>query len=258
MAKGKSTCKLLKDIRQQIADANGISYQPKECHHKGDCAGTCPACEEEIRYLERELKARKGNGFGMKVAGIAAGICATVMPMTAAAQAVKPDSTANPPVQTTKKAPIKVVDLSDSCASPVNTPAVKDKVLVVDLSDSCASPVVVRGMVIDEENKEPLIGAAVFIDGTKKGIATNVDGQFALKVPSDTSLVISYIGYKKQKVHVSSLLGSENNVIILKVDGSLLLGDLAVVTKTIYGDDVYGRRTYKVKSHKEKNKKKCK
>ena len=53
---------------------------------RGDCAGTCPACEEEIRYLERELKARKGNGFGMKVAGIAAGICATVMPMTAAAQ----------------------------------------------------------------------------------------------------------------------------------------------------------------------------
>ena len=235
MVKGKSTCKLLKDIRQQIADANGISYQPKECQHKGDCAGTCPACEEEIRYLERELRARKGNGFGMKVAGIAAGICATVMPMTAAAQAVKPDSTANPPVQTTKKAPIKVVDLSDSCASPV----------------------VVRGMVIDEENKEPVIGAGVFIDGTNKGIATDIDGQFALKVPSDTSLVISYIGYEKQKVRVSSLLRSENNVIILKTDGNLLLGDLAVFTKTVYNDDVYGRRTYKVKSHMEKTKK-CK
>ena len=235
MVKGKSTCKLLKDIRQQIADANGISYQPKECHHKGDCAGTCPACEEEIRYLERELKVRKGNGFGMKVAGIAAGICATVMPMTAAAQVVKPDSTANPPVQTTKKAPIKVVDLSDGCASPV----------------------VVRGMVIDAENKEPVIGAGVFIDGTNKGIATDIDGQFALKVPSATSLVISYIGYEKQKVRVSSLLRSENNVIILKTDGNLLLGDLAVFTKTVYNDDVYGRRTYKVKSHKEKTKK-CK
>ena len=235
MAKGKSTCKLLKSIRQQIADANGISYQPKECQHKGDCTGTCPACEEEIRYLERELKARKGNGFGMKVAGIAAGICATVMPMTAVAQAVKPDSTANPPVQTTKKAPIKVVDLSDSCASPV----------------------IVRGMVIDAENKEPMIGAGVFIDGTNKGIATDIDGQFALKVPSNTSLVISYIGYEKQKVRVSSLLRSENNVIILKTDGNVMLGDLAVVTKTIYGDDVYGRRTYKVKSHMEKTKK-CK
>ena len=246
MVKGKSTCKLLKDIRQQIADANGISYRPKECHYKGDCTGTCPACEEEIRYLERELKARKGNGFGMKVAGIAAGICATVMPMTAAAQAVKPDSTANPPVQTTKKAPIKVVDLSDSCASPV----------------------VVRGMVIDEENKEPVIGAGVFIDGTNKGIATDIDGQFALKVPSDTSLVISSIGYYSKKVRVSSLLSSDNNVIMLEKH-AMMTGFVAVVTVNAASDtgrdgsasnidDVYGHMTYKPKSHKEKNKKKCK
>ena len=237
MVKGKSTCKLLKDIRQQIADANGISYQPKECHHKGDCAGTCPACEEEIRYLERELKARKGNGFGMKVAGIAAGICATVMPMTAAAQVVKSDSTANPPVQTTKKAPIKVVDLSDSCASPV----------------------VVRGMVIDAEDKEPVIGASVVIDGTNKGVATNVDGQFALKLPPDTSLVISYIGCKDKKVRVSSLLHSDNNVIVLEVSELSGLSGIAggLVTVLNY-DDVYGQRTYKPKTHKEKNKKKCK
>ena len=245
MVKGKSTCKLLKDIRQQIADANGISYQPKECHHKGDCAGTCPACEEEIRYLERELKARKGNGFGMKVAGIAAGICATVMPMTAAAQVVKSDSTANRPVHTAKKGDVKVVDLSDSCASPV----------------------VVRGMVIDEENKEPVIGAAVFIDGTRKGIATDIDGQFALKVPSDTSLVISSIGYYSKKVRVSSLLSSDNNVIMLEKQA--MTGLVEVVTVNAASDtgrdgsasnidDVYGRRTYKPKSHMEKNKKKCK
>ena len=234
MVKGKSTCKLLKDIRQQIADANGISYQPKECHYEGDCAGTCPACEEEIRYLERELKARKGNGFGMKVAGIAAGICATVMPMTAAAQAVKSDSTANRPVHTAKKGDVKVVDLSDGCASPV----------------------VVRGMVIDEENKEPVIGASVVIDGTNKGVATNVDGQFALKVPSDTSLVVSSIGYNNKKVSVSSLLRSDNNVIMLKK--LVLTGLFEVVTVSPNYDDVYGHRTYKPKSHKEKNKKKCK
>ena len=245
MAKGKSTCKLLKSIRQQIADANGISYQPKECHHKGDCAGTCPACEEEIRYLERELKARKGNGFGMKVAGLAAGICATVMPMTAAAQTVKSDSTANHPVQTTKKTPIKVVGLSDGCASPV----------------------VVRGMVIGSDDKEPVIGAAVFIDGTNKGVATNIDGQFALKLPPDTSLVISSIGYNTKKVRVGSLLSSDNNVIMLEKDA--MTGLVEVVTVNAASDtgrdgsasnidDVYGRRTYKPKSHKEKNKKKCK
>ena len=237
MTKGKSTCKLLKDIRQQIADANGISYQPKECHYEGECAGTCPACEEEIRYLERELKARKGNGFGMKVAGIAAGICATVMPVTAAAQTVKPDSTANRPVKTAKKGDVKVVDLSDSCASPV----------------------VVRGMVIGSDDKEPVIGASVVIDGTNKGVATNADGQFALKLPPDTSLVISYIGCKDKKVRVSSLLHSDDNVIVLEVSELSGLSGIAggLVTVVNY-DDVYGHRTYKPKTHKEKNKKKCK
>ena len=235
MTKGKSTCKLLKDIRQQIADANGISYQPKECHHKGDCAGTCPACEEEIRYLERELKARKGNGFGMKVAGIAAGICATVMPMTAAAQAVKSDSTANRPVHTAKKGDVKVVDLSDGCASPV----------------------VVRGMIVGSDDKEPLIGAFILIEGTTKGVATNIDGLFALKLPPDTSLVVSFIGYKQKTVSVSSLLRSDNNVIVLEAyDVSVIVGGIGSVSPNY--DDVYGRRTYKPKSHKEKNKKKCK
>jgi len=245
MGTGKEVCLILKGIRQKIADANGISYQPKECHHKGDCAGTCPACEAEIRYLEHELKARKGNGFGMKVAGIAAGICATVMPMTAAAQAVKPDSTANCPVHTAKKGDVKVVDLSDSCASPV----------------------VVRGMVIDSEDNKPLVGASILIDGTTKETVTNVDGQFALKVPSDTSLVISSIEYNSKKVRVSSLLRSDNNVIMLKK--LVLRGAIAVVTVNAASDtgrdgsasnidDVYGHRTYKPKSHKEKNKKKCK
>ena len=238
MGKGKEVCLILKGIRQKIADANGISYQPKECQHKGDCSGTCPACEAEIRYLEQELKARKGNGFAMKVAGIAAGICATVMPMTAAAQAVKSDSTANPPVQTTKKAPVKVVDLSDGCASPV----------------------VVRGMVIDSEDNKPLVGASILIDGTTKETVTNEDGQFALKVPSDTLLVISYIGCKDKKVRVSSLLSSDNNVIMLEEDEAIDFSGIAggVVTVLPNYDDVYGHRTYKPKSHKEKNKKKCK
>ena len=235
MTKGKSTCKLLKDIRQQIADANGISYQPKECHHKGDCAGTCPACEEEIRYLERELRARKGNGFSMKVAGIAAGICATVMPMTAAAQGVKPDSTSNLPVRTAKK----------------------DSVKIVDCSNGNAAAVVVRGMVIDGDDKEPLIGASVLIEGTNKGVATNIDGLFALKLPPDASLVVSFIGYKQKTVSVSSFLRSDNNVIVLEAyDVSVIVGGIGSVSPNY--DDVYGHRTYKPKSHKEKNKKKCK
>ena len=97
---------------------------------------------------------------------------------------------------------------------------------------------------------------SVVIDGTNKGIATNVDGQFALKVPSDTSLVVSSIGYNNTKARVSSLLRSDNNVIMLKK--LVLKGLFEVVTVSPNYDDVYGHRTYKPKSHKEKNKKKCK
>ena len=114
-------------------------------------------------------------------------------------------------------------------------------------------------MVVGSDNKEPLIGASVVIDGTKKGVATNIDGQFALKLPPDTSLVISYIGCKDKKVHVSSLLHSDDNVIVLEVSDLSGLSCIAggLVTVLNY-DDVYGHRTYKPKSHMEKNKKKCK
>ena len=109
-------------------------------------------------------------------------------------------------------------------------------------------------MVIGGDDKEPLIGASIVIDGTKKGDVTNIDGQFALKVPPNTSLVISYIGYKTKKVHVSSLLHSDDNVIVL--EAYAIVGEVVIVTSNY--DDVYGHRTYKPKSHKEKNKKKCK
>ena len=42
---GKLKCKLLKQIRQRIADENDIPYVTSECSHKGACKGTCPKCE---------------------------------------------------------------------------------------------------------------------------------------------------------------------------------------------------------------------
>ena len=60
--KGKQRCRILKQIRKEIADANGIDYVISECPHKGDCAGTCPKCESEVAYLERELEKRRQTG----------------------------------------------------------------------------------------------------------------------------------------------------------------------------------------------------
>ena len=87
MPRGKSTCKVLKEVRRKIADANDIPLQERECTHTGDCAGTCPYCESEVRYLERELSKRRALGKAVAVAGIALSAvsmagCATSEPVS--------------------------------------------------------------------------------------------------------------------------------------------------------------------------------
>ena len=52
---GKNKCKILKQIRQAIADENNIPLVTRECTHQGKCSGTCPTCEQEVRYLEQQL-----------------------------------------------------------------------------------------------------------------------------------------------------------------------------------------------------------
>ena len=74
MAKGKRTCKILKEIRRQIAEANDIEYVVEECQYRGDCLGTCPKCEAEVRYLEEQLHQRQLLGKAAMVAGISAGL----------------------------------------------------------------------------------------------------------------------------------------------------------------------------------------
>ena len=69
---GKSKCKILKDIRRQIAQDNDIEFVTSECKYQGDCCGTCPKCEAEVRYLEQELAKRQKAGKAIAVAGIAA------------------------------------------------------------------------------------------------------------------------------------------------------------------------------------------
>ena len=71
---GKSKCRILKDIRRQIAADNQIEFVTSECKYQGDCTGTCPKCEAEVRYLEQELEKRQRAGKAVAVAGIAAAI----------------------------------------------------------------------------------------------------------------------------------------------------------------------------------------
>lgn len=74
---GKAKCKLLKQIRSEIAKNNDIAYVTSDCKYQGDCSGTCPKCEAEVRYLEEELRKRQNAGKAVAVAGIAAAMVVT-------------------------------------------------------------------------------------------------------------------------------------------------------------------------------------
>lgn len=71
MNPGKNKCAYLKEIRKRIATENGIPLEQRECTFKGECSGTCPFCEAEMRYIEKELHKRRTLGKAVTVAGIA-------------------------------------------------------------------------------------------------------------------------------------------------------------------------------------------
>ena len=54
----------------------------------------------------------------------------------------------------------------------------------------------VRGQLVDGETGEPLVGAAVMVDGTSQGSVTDIDGYFKQSVGKNAVLVFKYVGYK--------------------------------------------------------------
>lgn len=67
---GKEKCKLLKQIRKEIAESNGIIYLTSECTYEGECRGTCPKCDAEIRYLDAEIQRKVQKGEEITIGGI--------------------------------------------------------------------------------------------------------------------------------------------------------------------------------------------
>jgi TonB-linked SusC/RagA family outer membrane protein len=62
----------------------------------------------------------------------------------------------------------------------------------------------VTGVVLSEEDGQPVIGASVLVKGTTMGTSTDMDGKFTLSnIPSSAKvLVVSYIGMKKSEVAI--------------------------------------------------------
>lgn len=101
MKPGKKICETLKAIRSDIARANDIDYTPTPCDHQGDCAGTCPACESEMRWIERQLRVRKALGKAVTIAGVSLALSLGASAATPAPSGV--DQKRKPSPQPTKQ-----------------------------------------------------------------------------------------------------------------------------------------------------------
>ena len=125
MKLGKQICERLKAIRSEIARANEIDYTPVDCHHEGDCQGTCPACEREVRWLERQLRLRQSIGKVVTIAGI--GVALATLPACGAVVTPEdgylednPDTICN------------VVDKTSTSSDSISKPIMMQEPAVVD------------------------------------------------------------------------------------------------------------------------------
>ena len=203
MMNGKKICKSLREIRCRIARANDIDYTPAVCTHEGNCYGTCPACESELRYIERQLLRRTATGKKVALAGLALG-AASLMPM----QAQQVANTTPPSTQHQPSRPI------------------------VDAAPGDTTAVVVRGKIIAKDDNEPIIGASVMLKGTELGMETDFDGNFAIRVPKDSQLVIIYVGYEDYEYEVKKATPGEEIVIALEPDESQILMGVVSIART--------------------------
>lgn len=85
------------------------------------------------------------------------------------------------------------------------------------------------GGTVKSDKGEPIPGATVILSGTQTGVTTDALGNFALRLTTkpaaDASLMISYLGYKTQTVHI----GNQTHFNIQITEDSQALDEVVVV-----------------------------
>lgn len=90
----------------------------------------------------------------------------------------------------------------------------------------CPEIYLISGVVLDEENDEPLIGATVRIKGTEIGVATDINGEFKIEALKGTVLEIIYVGYHEKEIKIKNKEPNKEPVIIKLKDTGAMLQEL--------------------------------
>ena len=111
-------------------------------------------------------------------------------------------------------------------------PPVRKKNNDIAKANSAAITTILTGKIIDKDNKLPLPGVSVIVKGSTYGIVTDVEGNFRLKIPAASNiLMISYIGYKTIELAVSR---SAQPLEITIEAQQALLGEVAIIRQPMH------------------------
>ena len=88
----------------------------------------------------------------------------------------------------------------------------------------------VHGQLVDAETGEPLVGAAVMVEGTTQGSVTDIDGYFKQSVASNATLLFKYIGYKDQKKKITQKGASVELGTIKMQPDAVMLSDVTITS----------------------------
>ncbi len=103
----------------------------------------------------------------------------------------------------------------------------------------------VNGIVVDEIG-EPVIGASVFVKGTKTGAVTDVDGKFSINTSPGSTLVITYVGYEKVETK------AESGMKVTMSPSSHALGEVVVTGMQKMDKRLFTGATAKIDAEKAK------
>ncbi len=113
-------------------------------------------------------------------------------------------------------------------------------VMVMATLAMMAQSLTVTGVVMAEDDPDPIIGANIIVKGTTNGTVTDYDGKFSIQAQQGAVLTVTYMGYKQQDIKVTS---SAPLKITLQPDNVQLQEVVAIGYGTMRKSDVTGAVT---------------
>ncbi len=121
--------------------------------------------------------------------------------------------------------------------------------MIITSGSLWAQTILVSGKVISATDNNPIPGVTVQVKGTQKGTITQLDGTYQLEAESNSVLVYSFVGMKRQEISVEG----NRKINVTMEEENINLGELVVVgysttsRKLISGSvDVVGEEEIKI------------